>query len=143
MRCPAAGTPRSLLASSGPQTAPAPGAGRTSPAAGPPIVRQVVVKTRAAPANGGAATGQALPRLPSDSRGWSARHILRPDSSPAVTPGGSSAAMLGGLARTTRLEDAALPRTRQRQIERTARAGVAGRLIPARRKAGEPRNAPP
>jgi hypothetical protein len=98
----------------------------------------VVVKTRAAPANGGAAR-QALPRLPSDSLGWSARHILRPDSSPAVTPCGNSAAMLAGLARTTRLEDAALPRTRKRQIERTAHAGAAGRLMPARRRTGEPR----
>src|SRR5712664_3428465 len=51
--------------------------------------------------------------------------------------------MVAGFARTTRLEDAPLPRTRQRQIQRTAGAGAAGRLVPARRGSSEPRNVRP
>src|SRR6266851_2691753 len=51
--------------------------------------------------------------------------------------------MVAGLARTTNLEDAPLPRTRQRQIQRTARAGAAGRLVPPLRSSSEPRNVPP
>src|SRR5260221_2571632 len=51
--------------------------------------------------------------------------------------------MVAGFGRTTRLEDAPLLGTRQRQIQRTERAGAAGGLVPALRSSSEPRNVPP
>src|SRR5260221_3715183 len=73
-------------------------------------------------------------RLAHPQAGWFAR---------AVTRSGSPAAMVAGLARTTRLEDAPLLRTRQRQIQRTARAGAAGRLVAALRSGSQPPNGSP